>query len=66
MSFVCFLISNSHVDKQVRDLALRRGLNAEFLTKANIVTALLDACEDGYVETGRPAMVVINDQPGIA
>ena len=49
----------------MRDLALQRGLNAEFLTKANIVTALLDACEDGYVETGRPAMVVINDQPGI-
>jgi len=45
-------------------VALQRGLNAAFLTKANIVTALLDACEEGFVETGRPAMVVINDQPG--
>lgn len=50
----------------MRDLALQRGLNAEFLTKANIVTALLDACEEGFVETARPVIVVINDQPGEA
>lgn len=50
--------------EKVRDLALQRGVSAEFLTKANIVAALLDACEDGFVETARSAVVVINDHPG--
>lgn len=50
--------------EKVRDLALLRGVDSRFLTKMNIVAALLDACEDSYVETAHPAVVVIDGHPG--
>jgi len=50
--------------EKVRDLALQRGVSSDFLSKANIVAALLDACEDSYVETAHPAVVVIDGPPG--
>lgn len=49
--------------EKVRDSALAVGVERSFLSKANILTALLEACEDSFVDTSRPAVVVIDDAP---
>lgn len=49
--------------EKVRDSALAVGVDRAFLSKANIITALLEVCEDSFVETTRPAVVVIDDAP---
>lgn len=49
--------------EKVRDSALAVGVDRAFLSKANILTALVEACEDSFVETAHPAVVVIDDSP---
>lgn len=49
--------------EKVRDSALAVGVDRAFLSKANIITALLEACEDSFVESTRPSVVVIDDAP---
>ena len=48
---------------QIRDLALLQHIPADYLTKTNILTALLDACEDTYIHTAHNSVVVIDDHP---
>lgn len=55
---------NLRAVERVRDRALSEaGVPRGALSKANILSALLDACEEAFVETGHPAVVVINDHP---
>lgn len=51
--------------ERVRKLAaLRYRVDPSQLSKAAVVSALMDALEDVYVETNHPAVVVFNDHPG--
>lgn len=45
--------------EKVRDSALAVGVDRAFLSKANILTALVEACEDSFVETARPGTYCI-------
>jgi hypothetical protein len=55
---------NLRAVERVRDRALSEfGVPRGYLSKANILSALLDACEEAFVETGHPAVVVLNDHP---
>ena len=49
--------------ERVRDTALAAGIPRELVTKTSILTALLDACEDDFVDTTHPAIVIFNDHP---
>lgn len=50
--------------ERVRDIARNKhGVPRQALSKAHILTALLDACEEVYVETARPSLVVFDDHP---
>jgi hypothetical protein len=55
---------NLRAVERVRDRALSEaGVLRGSLSKASILSALLDACEEAFVETGHPAVVVLNDHP---
>lgn len=50
--------------ERVRDLAAAtHAVDPLLLSKAAVVSALLEACEDAYSETTRPAVVVFDDHP---
>jgi hypothetical protein len=51
--------------ERVRALAIATyGIDRAELTKAAVLSALMDALEDTYVDTTHPAVVVFNDHPG--
>jgi predicted membrane protein len=51
--------------ERVRTLAIATyGIDRAELTKSAVLSALMDALEDTYVDTTHPAVVVFNDHPG--
>jgi hypothetical protein len=51
--------------ERVRAVAIATyGIDRAELSKAAVLSALMDALEDTYVDTTHPAVVVFNDHPG--